>query len=281
MQHAQLAFDDTAGPSIVAFDASEPSAALLDVPPTGFGDEHNSISAAIARADASTVPSASEIDEKGEASASPQAESPSSPWSTNVAVVSDYRIAGVTSSGHGGALQGGIDYAGPSGWSAGLWSSTISVTEGSNVEVDLYGAKAFEFGDTELSVGAVLIVLPGGNNAAAGLLTASVSAPLGPVDVTLAARYAWPQGNLDNNDDFYLSLNGKSPIGRVWGAELTLGASLGFERGEFAVEAKKMDWSVSLTANVGGVDIGLSYVDTDLRDKSGAPGCIFSITRTF
>src|SRR5262249_16852978 len=128
---------------------------------------------------------------------------------------------------------------------------------------------------------AMLIVLPGGNNSAAGLLTASVSTPIGPFDTTLAMRYAWPQGDLDNNDDFYVSLNAKTPIGTAWGVPMTFGAGVGFERGEFAVEEKKLDWSASLTANVGGVDVGLSYVDTDLRDKTGSPGVILSIVRTF
>jgi uncharacterized protein (TIGR02001 family) len=282
VQHFQSALDEGAASPIVAFAASEPSCALLEAP---FDPNHQpaSIPSVVAGDGlaAMLAPIADEVAAKNEPPAPSQAGPQASPWSANIALVSDYRIGGVTSSGHGGALQGGVDYAGPSGWSAGIWSSTISATEGSNVEVDLYGAKSFEFGDADLSIGGLLIVLPGGNNTAAGMLTTSLSAPIGPVDATLAARYAWPQGDLDNNDDFYVSLNGKTPIGRVWGAQLTLGASVGFERGEFAVEAKKMDWSVSLTMNVAGVDFGLSYVDTDLRDKSGAPGCIFSITRTF
>ncbi len=261
VQHVQSVLDLAASP-IMAFAPSEASSALLDVP---------------AQADA-LIPVAADADAKNEAAPS---EAHGSPWSANIALVSDYRIAGVTSSGHAGALQGGVDYDGPSGWSVGIWTSTISITEGSNVEVDLYGAKAVDFGDTELSVGAMVIVLPGGDNSAAGLLTASVSTPIGPFDATLAMRYAWPQGNLDNNDDFYVSLNAKTPIGTAWRIPLTFGASVGFERGEFAVEEKKLDWSASLTANIGDVDVGLSYVDTDLSDKSGSPGVILSIRRTF
>lgn len=285
MQPFQSVLNDAAISPIVAFAASEPGCALLELPtPTDdVGDEpHMALTTAGRGGGANILISVAEpVDPKDESSAPQQTEPQNSPWSANIALVSDYRIGGVTSSGHGGALQGGIDYSGPSGWSAGIWSSTISLTEGSNVEVDLYGAKSIDVGAVEFSAGAMLIVLPGGNNASAGLFTASVATPVGPVDTTLALRYAWPQGNLDYNDDFYVSVNGKTPIGSIWGSPITLSASVGFERGEFAVEEKKMDWSVSLTANVGGIDIGLSYVDTDLRDESGAPGCILSITRTF
>lgn len=281
MQHVQSVLDDAAASPIVAFAANELACVLLEAPSDISQTQHNWAQLLVERVNnPAVIPIAVEIDPKGGAPAQPLG-TEEAPWSANIALVSDYRIAGVTSSGHGGALQGGIDYEGPTGWSAGIWGSTISLTEGSNVEVDLYGAKSFEFGDAELSLGAVLIVLPGGNNAAAGLLTASISSPIGPVDTTLATRYVWPQGNTNDNDDFYVSLDGRTAIGNAWGASLTLGASVGFERGEFAVEETKLDWSVSLTANVGGVDIGLSYVATDLRDESGAPGFILSITRTF
>jgi uncharacterized protein (TIGR02001 family) len=217
------------------------------------------------------------------ADASPHDSPHGSPWSATIAFVSDYRISGVTQTGHAGAPQASIDYDdSASGWSAGVWASTISEYGGSNLEVDFYGAKSFDIGESEVSFGAAVIVLPGGDNAAAALVHASAARPIGPVDVTLAARYAPPdQGNLGDKDDIHISLDGATPIGKAWGAPLTLGASIGFERGAFAVEDKKLDWTVSLTANVAGVDVGLTYADTDIRDKRGAGGLIFSIARTF
>jgi uncharacterized protein (TIGR02001 family) len=258
---------DNAVSTIVSFDSGEPARVLLDVPEQTVAAARLILVSARAETKDVAEPAPPQSDGEG--------------FSSNIALVSDYRVAGVSSSDRAVALQGGVDFDGPSGWSIGAWTSTIERTAGSNFELDLYGAKAFEFGDTELSIGAVLIVLPGGENASVGLVDASLSSPLGPVDATLSARYVWPQGNLDDQDDLYVSLNGKTPIGSLAGADLTLGASVGYERGAFAVEETKTDWSVSLTANVGGVDVGLSYVDTDLRDNNGAPGLILSLTRTF
>ena len=203
--------------------------------------------------------------------------------SSNITFVSDYRVAGVSSSGRGGALQGEADVDAHNGWTAGIWASNISKTAGSNVEVDLYGAKSIDVGDTEFNVGATIIVLPGGDNASVGMATGGVSKPMGPIDASLSIRYVWPgQGNVGYHDDFYVSLKVKTPIGRVMGAPLTLAASVGYEDGVFVVEDKKTDWSLSLTAHVGHFDLGVSYVDTSLRrDRTGAAGCIFSLVRNF
>jgi uncharacterized protein (TIGR02001 family) len=202
-------------------------------------------------------------------------------FSANLALVSDYRIGGVSTSGEAAALQGGFDVDEASGWSAGLWASTIEEFAGSHFEVDLYAAKSFDLGATEVSLGATAIFLPGGENIVVGLADASVSRPIGPVDATLAVRYAWPQAELGDDDDLYVSANGESPIGRLAGVPLTLGASIGVEHGAFAIEDGKLDWSISMTASVRGVDFGIAYVDTDLRGAPGDPACVFSIARTF
>jgi hypothetical protein len=62
---------------------------------------------------------------------------------------------------------------------------------------------------------------------------------------------------------------------------LTAGASIGRSEGPLAIEEVKIDWSLSLTADVQGTDIGLSYVDTDLEDEHGDATCVLSIVRTF
>jgi uncharacterized protein (TIGR02001 family) len=202
-------------------------------------------------------------------------------FSGDIVLVSDYRIAGVSSTGRSAALQGEVDIDMPSGWSAGVWASNIKEYAGSHFEVDLYASRSFTLGATEYALGATAIVLPGGDNISVGLATASASRPIGPVDATLALRYAWPQSILDGDHDLYVSLNGKSPIGRLNGVPLTLGAGMGYEEGAFAVASTKIDWTLSIAANIGGVDFGLAYVDTNVDDPAAAAGCIFSITRSF
>ncbi|MBV8034499.1 MAG: hypothetical protein JOY88_05450, partial [Pelomonas sp.] len=50
---------------------------------------------------------------------------PVDPLSFNVGVVSEYRYRGISQTRLKPALQGGIDYADPSGFYIGSWASTI------------------------------------------------------------------------------------------------------------------------------------------------------------
>jgi uncharacterized protein (TIGR02001 family) len=68
-----------------------------------------------------------------------------SPFSGNVSLTTDYLYRGVTQTGHRGAIQGGFDYAHPSGLYAGVWGSNISwlqdsgaYTAGASLELDTY-----------------------------------------------------------------------------------------------------------------------------------------------
>jgi uncharacterized protein (TIGR02001 family) len=202
-------------------------------------------------------------------------------FSFDVALVSDYRRGGLSRSGHAAAVQAGFDVSEPSGWSVGIWASTIDNKRGSNVELNLYGAREFELGETELTLGAMAVVFPGGQGVDYGVAQSSVSHAIGPVDATLVLNYAWSQASLDEEDNLYVALRARTPIGRLASAPLTLGASVGRAQGHFAIEGTKMDWSLSLTAAVRSFDIGISYVDTDVSDRRGDPTCVLTIAHTF
>jgi uncharacterized protein (TIGR02001 family) len=201
--------------------------------------------------------------------------------SANIAAVSDYRRGGVSRSGRAAALQGGVDVDTAAGWSFGAWGSTQAEKKGAKYELDLYGAKSFDLGEAELTLGATMIVFPEGQDIDFGIAQASLSRAIGPIDATLAVNYAWPQTNLDDEDYTYVSLRARTPIGRLVGVPLTLGAGVGHGEGHFAIEGVKNDWSLSLTAHLRGVDVGLSYVDTDLEDERGDPTCVVSIAHSF
>ena len=73
-----------------------------------------------------------------------------SPLTFNVGTVTEYRYRGLAQSSFKPALQGGADYASPSGYYIGAWGSTIdwikddgktagANTGSTNVEIDLYG----------------------------------------------------------------------------------------------------------------------------------------------
>jgi uncharacterized protein (TIGR02001 family) len=199
----------------------------------------------------------------------------------NVAFVSDYRSRGLSYTDNDAALQGGFDVAERSGWSAGVWASSISGDAGSTLEMDLYAARSFDVGETEISLGATAFIYPDAEEANYGEALATLSRVLGPVDASFSVNYAWEQANLGDEDNFYVTLGGASLIGRWGSIPVSLGASVGYEEGALAIEDAKTDWSLSMTADLAGMTFGLSYVDTDLTDEPGDPAGVISLSRAF
>lgn len=68
---------------------------------------------------------------------------------TNVTLASQYVSRGIRQTWDKPALQAGIDYAHPSGFSAGIWASTINdkFVENGTVEFDLYGGYGGRWGE--------------------------------------------------------------------------------------------------------------------------------------
>ena len=201
--------------------------------------------------------------------------------SFNIYGVSDYRARGLSYTNNEAALQGGADISEPSGWSAGIWASTYPDDVDADVEIDLYAAKSIEIGSAELALGAGAYIFPGADDWNFGEVQGSLSTAFGPVDVTLAANYAWEQRNLGDDDDFYVSASGATPVGSLLGAPLTLNASVGYEEGFFAIEDSKVDWSLGLVTEFSGVEVGISYVDTDVDADIAEGGWVFTLGRTF
>lgn len=202
-------------------------------------------------------------------------------FSSNLALVSDYRGRGVSYSDGSAAIQGGFDVFGSSGWSIGTWASTIDEDADADLEIDLYAAHSFDVGPAEVSLGAAVYVFPGAEDWDFGEAQASIAFTAGPIDATIAFNYAWEQENLGNEDDLYVALNGATPLGHLGGVPITLGGSVGYEEGPFAIEESKTDWSLSVTGEINSIELGVSYVDTDLDGEPGEAGFVFSIARTF
>jgi uncharacterized protein (TIGR02001 family) len=77
-------------------------------------------------------------------------DAPAAPALTaNVALTSQYVSRGFRQTWGQPAIQGGIDWSHPSGWSAGTWMSSVSdkFIEGGTIEWDLYGGYAGAVGD--------------------------------------------------------------------------------------------------------------------------------------
>jgi uncharacterized protein (TIGR02001 family) len=101
----------------------------------------------------------------------PAASTPAaSPLSATVTLASQYVSRGIRQSWGRPALQAGMEYAHPSGWSAGTWASTISdrFVERGRVEWDLYGGYAGAAGALGYSLMAYYYAYPGAIISATG-----------------------------------------------------------------------------------------------------------------
>jgi uncharacterized protein (TIGR02001 family) len=111
------------------------------------------------------------------------AAAPTSPLSANVTLASQYVSRGFRQTWGKPAIQGGFDYAHPSGLFAGTWLSTVSskFVEGGTVEWDLYGGYGGSIGDVSYSGTVYYYVYPGAEMSATkksynyGELVASVT----------------------------------------------------------------------------------------------------------
>ncbi len=204
----------------------------------------------------------------------------------NIAFVSDYRFRGVSFTDKNFAVQGGFD-ASSGGFYAGTWASSLSGASGAGSELDLYAGYGFSAGDLEFDVGALAYLFPGSNAADALEVYGSVTAPVGPGSVTAGIAYLPPQGNLEDysgietvsDDGYYVYLAGEADFD----TSVTFSASIGYESGAFAEaagEEEKLDYSVGASWPLeSGVDIGITFIGTDVDSESTEETVVLSISK--
>lgn len=107
--------------------------------------------------------------EDAPAAAAPAAAAPASPFTGNVMLASEYLYRGIAQTRGKPAIQGGFDYAHPSGFYVGTWGSSISwigdtypAGTSASLELDIYGGyKGTITGDLGYDVGVLTYNYPG------------------------------------------------------------------------------------------------------------------------
>jgi uncharacterized protein (TIGR02001 family) len=221
-----------------------------------------------------------------------------SPFSANVTLASDYISRGVSQTNEGPTIQGGFDYKHASGLYAGVWGSNISwlrdsekgtgVSSGNSLELDVSLGYAREFGDFGIDVGVVRYVYPGDFDhrwkAATGMKDPnSTEGYVGFSWKFVSVKYYHAFTDLfgapDSKGSGYLDLSASYELV----TNLSLDAHYGSQRITGPSTSYK-DWSLGATYTLGGVDLGLHYVDTDIShaDKADADArFVFSISKSF
>lgn len=218
---------------------------------------------------------------------------PASPLSFNVGLVSDYLFRGVSQTRGDPALQGGIDYAHPSGFYAGAWASGIGWVKDwlgkGRTEIDVYGGykSTFAGGDGTWDIGVIAYNYPGKGGATAWLAnpdTQEVYAALGYKWLTAKYSYAtsshfigWYGGagyDQKTRGSDYLELNAGYDLGNGWTALGHVGrqkvknyvATAALESADYT------DWKIGVTKDVGFGTVGLSYSNTNAKGGCGSAG---------
>jgi uncharacterized protein (TIGR02001 family) len=213
-----------------------------------------------------------------------------SPFSGNVSLVSDYLYRGISQTAAKPAIQGGFDYAHPSGFYIGAWGSNISwISDGINatgasLELDTYlGFKNKFAGDFSYDVGYLRYNYPGyyGSGETKGD-TDEIYGLIGWKWITL--KYSNSLGDTfglaDASGTSYIDLSASYTLEE---SGVTLGAHYGDQsyKGTPADTAKAngndpsyTDWKVYVSKDFSGYVWGLTYSSTD-AEKGG----YYSITQ--
>jgi uncharacterized protein (TIGR02001 family) len=194
---------------------------------------------------------------------------PADPLSFNVGVVSEYRYRGISQTRLKPALQGGIDYASPSGFYVGTWASTIKWIKDaggdSEVEIDVYGGYKTEIAPgLTMDVGLLQYYYPSHKlGVSPNTLEAYGALTYGPV----TAKYSHSTTNLfgfaDSKNSSYFDVTASFDLGDG----LMLAPHVGHQTVKRNAAASYTDYSLTLSKDFSGLVVSGAVIGTD-ADKS-------------
>ena len=195
---------------------------------------------------------------------------PADPLSFNVGAVSEYRYRGISQTRLKPALQGGIDYASPSGFYVGTWASTIKWIKDAGgdakVEVDVYGGYKTEVAPgLTLDVGALQYLYPSNKlNPSANTLELYGALSFGPV----TAKYSHSTTNLfgfaDSKGSGYFDVTANFDLGDG----MTLTPHVGHQTVKHNSVYSYTDYSLTLAKDFSGLVVSAAVIGTDATKEA-------------
>jgi len=211
------------------------------------------------------------------AAAAPAA-APVNPFTGNFMIASEYLYRGIAQTRGKPAVQGGFDYAHPSGFYVGTWGSNISwisdVTPGTSasLELDIYGGyKGSITDDLGYDVGVLTYNYPG--TYPAGFTKPDTTEVYAALSWKwLSAKYSHSTTNLfgtltptggNTKGSGYLDLTGTFDLGDGLGVTGHVGhqSMKGFSAASYT------DWKIGVTKDVGLGTVGAALLGTDAKDS--------------
>ena len=203
----------------------------------------------------------------------------------NFNFASEYRYRGIAQTNSKPAVQGGFDFAHKSGFYLGTWGSNISWLSdtglaSSSLEWDWYGGYKGSVGDFGYDVGGLYYWYPGTYTAA---YKAGASNPdtfelyVAGTWKFLTLKYSHSLtdtfGFKDSKGAGYLDLTGTYELPGGFNLVAHVGNQVipgSTPNGRARKDCSYVDWKLGVTKEVvGGVTVGLSYIDTDAKGDKG------------
>jgi uncharacterized protein (TIGR02001 family) len=183
--------------------------------------------------------------------------------SGNVGMATDYVFRGQSQTGEEAAISGGFDLGFDSGLYVGTWASNVNYGDGATAEMDFYVGYGFDVSeDITLDFSLVKYVYPGNQTYNYEEYIASTS--LYGLDVTVlhSPEYLGDGGEsfMYYNLGYGFDLPYDIALGLNVGLNDSDGAFIGGETGD----DDYVDYAVSLSKEVYGVEWGVTYYDTDI-----------------
>ena len=225
--------------------------------------------------------------------------------SGNVTIASDYIFRGVSQTDNGMAIQGGFDYAHESGIYVGTWASNVDSTfftgpRDPQIELDLYAGFAGEMGNgIGYDVGILRYEYPGAKFAPGDPIDSPATTELyvkgSMAGATVSLSYADELAFVASTESaWYLAADYEMSLPQDFGLALHVGYNFGdaYDVGPTAPANvwgwpdSYTDWSVGITKSIYGVDLGLTYTDSDGDDPNTMFGdvadshIVFSVSKS-
>jgi uncharacterized protein (TIGR02001 family) len=187
--------------------------------------------------------------------------------SGNVALTTDYIYRGISQTSSGSAIQGGLDWAGDSGFYLGTWASSITFAD--SIEIDYYGGFAGSLTEEiGYDIGFLYYDYPG------------VSSD-DFLEFYGVLSYGDLSGSINYSDDFYAG------TGKAWFYTLDYGFDLGndfalglhygysdFDQDVFGTADSYTEYNISLSKSYAGLDFSVMYTDTNIsKANCGSSAC--------
>jgi len=206
------------------------------------------------------------------------AAAPASPFTGNFTIASEYLYRGIAQTRGKPALQGGFDYAHPSGFYVGTWGSNISwisdalAGASASLELDIYGGYKGTAGPLGYDVGVLTYNYPGtGKPSGAGKPdTTEIYGGLSwewltvKYSHTTTSLFGWVQADgSKTKGSGYLEVNANYDMGNG----LTLVGHIGHQKVKGFSDASYSDYKLGVTKDIGIGVVGAAVLGTNAKDS--------------